>query len=145
MSGLVHLCTDQRVNGPCLFAAWRSGGLMETPPPWNATIYTLLRIDRTDSNLQNPVCSASSEDILHRECLVGHYDLACEPGIFKYLHQVPSHEATVNYSITWTVSPITGLCIRKYFYRPRSEGDNVLGGVRPSVSALTAEQFDLRP
>ncbi len=38
-------------------------------------------------------------------------------------------------------------------YRPRSEGDNVLGSVRlsvcpsvrPSVSALTAEPFDLRP
>ena len=39
------------------------------------------------------------------------------------------------------------------FYRPRSEEDNVLGSVRqpvclsvrPSVSALTAERFDLRP
>ncbi len=33
-------------------------------------------------------------------------------------------------------------------YRPQSEGDNVLGSVRPSVrlsgSALTAEPFDLR-
>ncbi len=36
-----------------------------------------------------------------------------------------------------------------YLYRPRSEGDNVLGSVRlsvrPSVSPLTAEPFDLRP
>ncbi len=38
-------------------------------------------------------------------------------------------------------------------YRPRSEGDNALGSVRPSVRlsvrlsvcALTAEPFDLRP
>ncbi len=29
-------------------------------------------------------------------------------------------------------------------YRPRSEGDNVLGSVRPSVRPLTAEPFDLR-
>ncbi len=36
-----------------------------------------------------------------------------------------------------------------YFYRPRSEGDNVLGcvrpSVRPSVTTLTPEPFDLRP
>ena len=25
------------VNGPCLVAAWRSGGFMETPPLWHAT------------------------------------------------------------------------------------------------------------
>ncbi len=40
-----------------------------------------------------------------------------------------------------------------HIYQPRSEGDNVLGSVRPSVHlsvwvsvcALTAEPFDLRP
>ncbi len=31
------------------------------------------------------------------------------------------------------------------YYRPRSEGDNVLGSVRPSADTLTAEPFDLRP
>ncbi len=43
--------------------------------------------------------------------------------------------------------------ILRSHYRPRSEGDNVLGSVRPSVrlsvspsvTALTAEPFDLRP
>ena len=37
----------------------------------------------------------------------------------------------------------------KYFYRPWSEGDNVIGSVRlsvrPSFTTLTAEPFDLRP
>ena len=43
---------------------------------------------------------------------------------------------------------ITALLVL-FSYRPRSEGDNVLGGVRPSVrpsvNTLTPEQFDLRP
>ena len=29
-------------------------------------------------------------------------------------------------------------------YRPRSEGDNALGSVRPSVCALTSEPYDLQ-
>ncbi len=32
-----------------------------------------------------------------------------------------------------------------YYYRLRSEGDNILGSVRLSADTLTAEPFDLRP
>ena len=38
VSGLVHLFTDYRVNGPCLVAARSQGSSLETPPRWHATI-----------------------------------------------------------------------------------------------------------
>ena len=46
-------------------------------------------------------------------------------------------------------TPYTLCCLRHFgptsiiYYRPKSEGDNVLGSVRPSVNALMPEPFYL--
>ncbi len=50
---------------------------------------------------------------------------------------------------SWYKKTMVWLQDHDNIYRPRSEGDNVLGSIRPSIcpsaDTLTAEPFDLRP